>query len=83
MTDDPFDVIMDDGESSSAEGEGVTLDDFLAYMPAPSAFIYMPCREIWPGANVNMRLPRVETGKRVKGKMQTVAPTVWLAIHYR
>ena len=41
-----------------AEGCGVTIDDFRAYMPAHS-YIFMPCCEFWPAASVNSRLPPV------------------------
>ena len=39
-----------------AEGRGVTIDDFRAYMPA-HAYIFMPCCEFWPATSVNSRLP--------------------------
>jgi hypothetical protein len=38
--------------------EGVTLNDFRAYMPMHS-YIYTPCREMWPAASVNARVPPV------------------------
>jgi Family of unknown function (DUF5906) len=68
-----------------AEGEGVTIDDFRAYMPMPSAFIFLPCSEIWPGSNVNARLPPMpvldEHGqpKQHKGKIVTIPASQWLA----
>ena len=39
-------------------GEGVSLDDFSAYMPAHS-YIFTPSREMWPSASVNGRIPPV------------------------
>ena len=36
--------------------EGVSLDDFHAYMPQHS-YIYIPTREHWPASSVNARLP--------------------------
>ena len=39
-----------------AEGRGVTIDDFRAYMPT-HAYIFMPCCEFWPATSVNSRLP--------------------------
>ena len=36
--------------------EGVSLDDFYAYMPQHS-YIYVPTREHWPASSVNARLP--------------------------
>jgi len=38
-----------------AEGRGVTIDDFRAYMPA-HCYIFMPCCEFWPATSVNSRL---------------------------
>src|SRR6266568_4622602 len=38
--------------------EGVSLDDFHAYMPQHS-YIYAPSRESWPAASVNARIPPV------------------------
>ena len=38
--------------------EGVSLNDFRAYMPTHS-YIYMPTRDMWPGASVNARVPPV------------------------
>jgi hypothetical protein len=37
---------------------GVSLNDFYAYMPLHS-YIYAPCRELWPGASVNARVPPI------------------------
>jgi hypothetical protein len=38
--------------------EGVTLDDFHAYMPMHS-YIYAPSREMWPARSVDARVPAV------------------------
>jgi hypothetical protein len=38
-----------------ATGEGVSLDDFNAYMPMHS-YIFAPSREMWPAASVNARI---------------------------
>ena len=38
--------------------EGVSLNDFRAYMPTHS-YIYMPTRDMWPGGSVNARVPPV------------------------
>src|SRR5262249_32140155 len=35
---------------------GVSLDDFVAYMPQHS-YIFMPARELWPAASVSARVP--------------------------
>jgi hypothetical protein len=53
-------------------------------MPMANAFFFLPCRELWPGSNIDKRLPRVpvltKSGKpkRVNGKPVTIAPTKWL-----
>ena len=67
-----------------AEGRGVTIDDFRAYMPA-HGYIFMPCCEFWPATSVNSRLPPVpvldEHGqpKRNKnGKLVTISASKWL-----
>ena len=49
------------GERGAVKGldaEGVSLDDFLAYMPQ-HGYIFVPSREIWPASSVNARLPPV------------------------
>jgi len=67
-----------------AEGSGVTIDDFVAYMRQANAFFFVPCRELWPGSNIDKRLPRVPVltkngkPKRVNGKPVTLAPAKWL-----
>jgi Family of unknown function (DUF5906) len=38
--------------------EGVSLNDFRAYMPTHS-YIYMPTRDMWPASSVNSRVARV------------------------
>jgi Family of unknown function (DUF5906) len=54
--------------------EGVSLDDFCAYMPQRSAYFFIPSRELWPGTSVDARLPPVPgpDGKPIK-------PSAWLA----
>jgi hypothetical protein len=65
------------------EGSGVTIDDFVAYMPA-HVYIFTPCREPWTQASVNARLPPVPVldkhgcPKRVKGKLVTISASKWL-----
>jgi hypothetical protein len=39
----------------AADGRGVTLDDFYAYMPSHS-YIFIPSREMWPAVSVNARI---------------------------
>jgi hypothetical protein len=63
--------------------EGVTLNDFRAYMPMHS-YIYTPCREMWPAASVNARVPPVALiidGAPVlddKGKPKKQQASTWL-----
>jgi hypothetical protein len=72
----------------SVQGSGVSLQDFCAYMPQANAFFYIPCRELWPGSNIDKRLPRVPAltkgGKPKCGKYGnpiTVSPTKWIVDH--
>jgi hypothetical protein len=66
-----------------AEGSGVTIDDFVAYMPT-HVYIFTPCREPWAGTSVNARLPSVPVlgkngrPKRRNGKIVTISPSRWL-----
>ena len=66
-----------------AEGSGVSIDDFHAYMPSHS-FIFTPCREIWAAASVNARVARMPVlnangqPKRSNGKLVTIPATTWL-----
>ena len=49
----------DDRETCNQTGaEGVSLDDFHAYMPQHT-YIYAPTREIWPASSVNSRIPPI------------------------
>jgi hypothetical protein len=77
-------AIVEEVTEPEPEGRGVTLDDFVAYMPM-HAYIFTPCREFWAGASVNARLPRVPVLDRhglpllnASGKPITIAPTLWL-----
>ena len=78
------DDIIEEVSEPEPEGRGVTLDDFVAYMPVHS-YIFTPCREVWAGAIVNARLPRVpvldrhgQPKARRQGQAVTIAPTLWL-----
>jgi hypothetical protein len=71
-------------ESAVAPGEGVSLDDFHAYMPMHS-YIYAPSREPWPAASVNARVPPVAVldlnGKPLldkKGAQKAMPASMWL-----
>jgi hypothetical protein len=70
--------------TESAVGEGVSLDDFHAYMPMHS-YIYAPSREPWPAASVNARVPPVTVvdlhDKPVldkKGEPKMMSASMWL-----
>src|SRR5262245_19668182 len=70
---------------ASVTGSGVTLDDFCAYMKEPNKFFFIPCRELWPGSNIDRRFPRVPVlgkngrPKRGKnGKPVTILPSTWI-----
>jgi hypothetical protein len=81
MSDDAFD---EDVSGPCAEGRGVTINDFVAYLPT-HVYIFTPCREIWMGASLNARLPHVpvltKSGRPKRdanGKPVTILPTTWL-----
>ena len=81
MTTDPF---TEEILEPCTDGYGVSVEDFRAFMPAHT-YIFMPCCEIWSGASLNSRLPRVPVlGKKGQprldknGKQITMAPTTWL-----
>jgi hypothetical protein len=66
-----------------AEGSGVTIEDFVAYMPAHSYF-FTPCRDAWSERSVNARLPRQKAlgkngkPKRIKGEPVYISASRWL-----
>lgn len=47
-----------DASASRAEGRGVRLEDFHAFMPSHN-YIFAPSGEPWPAASVNARIPPV------------------------
>jgi hypothetical protein len=46
----------------SMAAEGVSIDDFYAYMQKSHVYIFAPTSEIWPASSVNARIPPVEIG---------------------
>jgi hypothetical protein len=70
-------------ELLSAEGRAraVELEDFWFLMTREDACIFEPTGAIWPGSNVNKRLPKVKVGTDEEGKTITMAPSSWLAKH--
>jgi hypothetical protein len=57
MIEDVYGVIAE-VSGPETEGRGVTIEDFVAYMPKHT-YIFTPCREFWAGASVNARLARM------------------------
>ena len=73
--------------STPHSATGVTIDDFVAYLPK-HVYIFTVCREIWLGAGVNACLPPVQVltargkPKRDKdGNLVYQSPTKWLDKH--
>src|SRR5260370_22566765 len=71
-------------ETSKQSEQGVTLDDFVAYMPGHS-YICTLTREMWPAASVNARIPPVlvvdKDNRPVlsdEGKRQYIGASAWL-----
>jgi hypothetical protein len=70
-----------------ATGEGVSLDDFRAYMPTHS-YIFTPSREMWPAASVNARIFPVPLFDKdgnpslsKDGTQKTIPASAWLDKH--
>jgi hypothetical protein len=68
-----------------ASGEGVSLDDFHAYMPQHN-YMFTPTRELWPASSVDDRLPPMplldSNGTPMldeNGKPKMVKASRWLA----
>jgi uncharacterized protein DUF5906 len=75
---------IEEETAPAAEGSGVTIDDFVAFMPL-HVYIFTPCREPWPAASVNARLGSVpvlgKNGRPKKGadgKPKTISASAWL-----
>jgi hypothetical protein len=67
----------------ASESDKVTVDDFVAYMPAHS-YLFIPCREPWTGSGVNARVPPIPVlksngqPKLKNGKPVLIHATTWL-----
>jgi hypothetical protein len=82
--------MIDDADDDFAEEvleprPGVTIDDFVAFMPKPGrSYIFKPCCEMWPASSVNARVPPVPVfdkngqPKTRKGKIVTIPASLWL-----
>jgi hypothetical protein len=69
---------------ASGHSDGVSLDDFYAFMPMHN-YIFTPTRTTWPGASVNSRIPPIkltdDKGAPVldkDGKQVVLAAGAWL-----
>jgi hypothetical protein len=69
--------------NGEAANDGVSLDDFNAYMPMHS-YIFTPAREMWPAASINAKIPPVtnENGKPISAsawldKNKSVEQMTW------
>jgi hypothetical protein len=58
MADDINARIVEEVSKPEAEGSGIAIEDFVAYMPT-GVYIFTPCRETWVGKSINSRFPRV------------------------
>jgi hypothetical protein len=77
-------TLLDIALAGKVSGEGVSLDDFHAFMPMHN-YIFAPSRETWPGSSVNARIPPIPVfdaqGKPVlnnKGEQETMGAATWL-----
>jgi hypothetical protein len=69
----------------SGSSSPLSLDDFFAYMLKSDQFIFAPTGELWPGASVNVPVPRVPVlnadGEPIRdenGAPIMMAATTWL-----
>jgi hypothetical protein len=72
------------GASPGQAQQGVSLNDFHAYMPM-HAYIFAPSREMWPSSSVNARIPPVPifdaNGRAVldkRGNQKRTPASTWL-----
>ena len=59
--------------AEAADTDGVSLDDFYAYMPMHT-YIYAPSREMWPASSVNARIPPIPRA----GRQSAWRASAWL-----
>jgi hypothetical protein len=63
-------------EPNGHDATGVSLGDFYAYMPT-HAYIFTPCRAMWPAGSVNARIaPILDKGR--SGKEEVIKASTWL-----
>ena len=77
MSDDLF---MRTTAGPSPEGRGITIDDFVAYLPS-HVYIFTPCREVWTGVSVNSsvgarcrRSPEPASRRRTRTVTRSTSP---------
>jgi len=68
---------LPDPPRGDGQDRPVSFDDFYAHMPTHQ-YIFIPNRELWPGASVNARLPAVKIGEDEDGKSIKIAANTWL-----
>jgi hypothetical protein len=51
--------VKESKQNGNGIDQGVSLDDFWAYMPTHS-YIFTPTRAMWPGGSVNSRIPPIK-----------------------
>jgi hypothetical protein len=56
-------TVLTDAAQSQGAVEGVSSNDFYAYMPMHT-YIFSPSREMWPPASVNARIPPIPIGDK-------------------
>jgi hypothetical protein len=84
MSEEFDDAITEEVSRPETEARGVTIEDFVAYMPGHT-YIFTPSREIWAGASVDARLAPMpvldqygQPRRNKRGKLITMSPTRWL-----
>jgi hypothetical protein len=55
----------------------IGLENFYA-VPSANEFMFMPTRELWPGASVDGILPTIQMPYKRNGKWLMLKPTAWL-----
>jgi Family of unknown function (DUF5906) len=64
-------------QANGLDDQGVSLDDFYAYMPMHS-YIYVPSREMWPAGSINARIALISAGFDKDGKEKFISASAWL-----
>jgi hypothetical protein len=74
----------------TSDDQPVSMEDFCRYLIQADAYFFIPCRELWPGSSVDVRLPRVplldgagQPKFDKKGNAITIPASVWIDEHRR